>query len=238
MNLHHDGIVNAYGIYTVKSRGAAALGMILDYKQGGDFSCWIPTGGLPEWIARGIMIQLCDALVYLHGIPVVHKDIKPSNLLCERAGDGTVKVVLADFGFAAYVEDKKRVSEKCGTPGYIAPEMFCRDWSEQFMNEIDISEIIKIDVYSFGMILYASTMGENPFFSAYDTSGTQTFRRNARSLVPLAKMAGRSDELRSLLSGLCAKTPRRRLSISEARAHPWFFADGGVVPWTALEAAQ
>ena len=63
LNLHHDGIVAGYGIYSVKAGGAKALGMLLDYKNAGDLSSWIPTAGLPERIVRGITAQLCDALV-------------------------------------------------------------------------------------------------------------------------------------------------------------------------------
>merc|ERR1719305_854724 len=102
--------------------------MVLDYMDGKDLSCWIPTGGLPECMVRGIMGDVCDALTYLHGIPVVHRDIKPSNVFCERAEDGSVKVVLADFGLAANIRDHGKISNRCGTAGFIAPEMLRLDW--------------------------------------------------------------------------------------------------------------
>ena len=124
MSLKHDGIVGAGGLYLVNAGDSQALGMLLDYKKRGDLASWIPGGGLPEWIVRGIMGPICDALVYLHRIPAVHRDIKPSNVLCERAEDGSVKLVLADFGLASHALDAENMARRCGTGGFIAPEMF------------------------------------------------------------------------------------------------------------------
>merc|ERR1719440_1351620 len=101
------------------------------------------------------MVQVCDAMVYLHGILVVHRDIKPSNVLCEPAEDGTVKVVLADFGLAAYVMDTKTISQRCGTGGFIAPEIFQADWATK-LSKSTVTNITKIDVFSFGMLMYTT----------------------------------------------------------------------------------
>ena len=68
LNLQHDGIVAAYGIYAVKVRGQRSLGMILDYKTGADLAAWIPTNGLPENMVQGIVAPICDAL----GYPALH----------------------------------------------------------------------------------------------------------------------------------------------------------------------
>jgi serine/threonine protein kinase len=244
MNLHHDGIVKAYGIYSVKVAGKRSLSMLLDYKEGSDLNSWTPIGGLPEWMVRGIMAQICDALVYLHGIPVVHRDIKPTNVLCERAEDGSVKVVLADFGLAAQVTDMQRMSRRCGTGGFIAPEMYMESWTTEWSKET-VTNITKIDVFSLGMLIYSTAFGDNPFYS---TTLDSTYRRNARCLLSFSQMGGRSDALQSLLSGLCAKNPRERLSSSEALAHPWFSSKRGLagskddqentaVPWTVFVGA-
>jgi serine/threonine protein kinase len=246
LNLHHDGIVGAYGIYAVKAEDRRSLAMLLEHKKGGDLSSWIPTGGLPEPMVRGIAAQICDALVYLHAIPAVHRDIKPSNVLCERAEDGSVKVFLADFGLAAYARDRKSMSRRCGTGGYIAPEMFRNDWPVKSSSQTVIN-ITKIDVFSFGMLLYETALGTNPF-KADDASWDTKLRGTSRASLSVANMAGQSDELQHLLFGLCAKNPCKRFSSSEALAHPWFSSDNGVsysndareyakVGWTALQEA-
>ena len=233
LDLHHDGIVRACGIYHVKVEGALALGMLLDYKQGGDLRSWIPTGGLPEEIVRGIIAPLCDALAYLHRLPVAHRDVKPSNVLCDRAADGSVKVVLADFGLAAYAMDLKTMSRRCGTGGFIAPEMLSPNWTEHLQAET-VTNITKIDVFSFGMLIYTAIFGNNPLV---DVTSTSTPQRNVRALLSPSIMASRSDELHYLLSGLCAKNPHERFSTSEALAAPWFSSDRSSVAWAALEAA-
>jgi calcium/calmodulin-dependent protein kinase I len=191
------------------------------------------------------MVQISDVLVYLHGIPAIHRDIKPSNVLCERAEDGSVKLVLADFGLATYIKDKKNMSRRCGTGGYIAPEMFHERWTNEWMN-VSVKDLTKVDVFSFGMLLYVTAFGNNPFF---DASPALTYKRNSRGLLSLTDMGGRSDPFKSLLSGLCATNPRRRLSSKEARADPWFSSDGSgascsdgerkcaKVAWNAFELA-
>jgi serine/threonine protein kinase len=232
LNLHHDRIVGAYGIYEVKVQGERSLAMVLDYKAGEDLASWIPKGGLPETVVRGIISQVGDALVYLHGIPMVHRDVKPTNVLCERATDGSVKVVLSDFEFATNVSDKKKLSQRVGTCGYVAPEILRKDWIEECTQET-VTNVTKIDAFSFGMTIYAVAFGRNPFV---DETEQLTVQRNARCLLSFAKMDGRSEELASLLSGLCAKSPRQRCSTSEALAHPWFASESRErkVTWAAF----
>jgi serine/threonine protein kinase len=243
LHLHHDGIVGAYGIYSVKAQGQRSLGMLLDYKDGGDLTSWIPSEGLPEWIVRSLMAQIGDGMVYLHGLSAVHRDIKPSNVLCERTDDGSVKVVLSDFGLAAHIMDRETMAQRCGTGGFIAPEMFQEDWSEELRT---VTAYTKIDVFSFGMLLYTTATGSNPLL---DESLDLTYRRNARGLLSLANMKDHSDQLKTLLSCVCAKDPRRRYLSSEALAHPWFssyqelsYSNGegkyAKVTWAAFEDAS
>ena len=143
-------------------------------------------------MVSGMLAPICSAMVYLHGLPVVHRDIKPSNVFCERAEDGSVKVVLADFGIAAHIMDTENMSSPCGTAGFLAPEMF-RDW-DRHLEEEAIANVTKIDVFSFGMMVYTTVFGENPFIdTTMNNSLNLTYARNARCSLPLSNMGGRSD---------------------------------------------
>ena len=154
-------------------------------------------------------------------------------MLCDRAADGSVQVVLADFGIAAYAMDLKNMSRRCGTAGFIAPEMLSPNWTEHLQAET-VTNITKIDVFSFGMLIYTAIFGNNPLV---DVTSTSTPQRNVRALLSPSIMASRSDELHYLLSGFCAKNPHERFSTSEALAAPWFSSDRPMVAWAALEAA-
>ena len=148
-----------------------------------------------------------------------------------------MKVVLADFGLAAHIMDKENMSSRCGTGGFVAPEMFQLDW-DRHLEEEAITNVTKIDVFSFGMMVYATVFGENPFIdTTMNNSLNWTYARNARCLIPLSNMGGRSDDLQYVLRGLCAKNPRKRSSSSEALADPWF-SSAAKVPWAAFERAS
>ena len=149
-------------------------------------------------------------------------------MLCDRAADGSVQVVLADFGLAAYAMDLKTMSRRCGTGGFIAPEMLSPNWTEHLQAET-VTNITKIDVFSFGMLIYTAIFGNNPLVDVTLISTS--------TLLSPSIMASRSDELQYLLSGLCAKKPHQRFSTSEALAAPWFSSDLPKVAWAAFEAA-
>jgi len=220
-------------------RGKLGLGMLLDHKVGSDLSTWIPDGGFPEWALKGIAVQIRDVLLYLHRRCIVHRDIKPSNVLCEKGADGSMKVYLADFGLAAHAEERDAISNACGSSGYIAPEMFDDAWgkvaSSPFSNYKPVTneEILKIDVFSFGMLLYTVALGANPFAGPAEAEdifcgslrSSKTRRNNARGIVTEGAGGSRlSAGLQSLLGWLTAREPGERASVFDAAEHPWFHA--------------
>ena len=119
--------------------------------------------------------------------------MKPDKLCC-------LKVVLADFGLAAYIADRKRLAQRCGSGGFLAPEIFQDNWNMTSRTET-AANLTKIDVFSFGMLIYTAILGNNPLV---DVTSTSTVQRNVRASLSPSNMAIRSDELHYLLSGLCA----------------------------------
>jgi serine/threonine protein kinase len=221
--LSHPHIPSAYGLYDVKILGEPGLGMILDYKPGFDLSGWIPVGGFPEWAIKGLFAQLVDVLLYLHRLLIVHRDIKPSNILCERGEDGSMKVCLADFGLAAHVEQNDTVAKRCGSPGFVAPEIFDEGFLEAVTNpQAETEQVMKIDVFSFGMTIYGAALGTNPFISP---TLRQTYKNNACAVIPAENTATLSAALQDLMRCVTAKDPRTRWSIFQVASHPWIQAD-------------
>lgn len=91
------------------------------------------------------MRSILDALAYLSSKGIMHRDLKPDNILIAKGGE--VKIV--DFGLATYIDSSDYIHKKCGTPGYIAPEVFK-------YNPKDPKTIYdeRCDVYSAGCILF------------------------------------------------------------------------------------
>jgi serine/threonine protein kinase len=126
----------------------------MEYLKGGDLLTAVSQQDhYHESDARKIMLQIASALKYLQSKKVVHRDIKPMNLiLANRSLDSPVKLV--DFGFATIeTEELQRPSNYlCGTPGYMAPEVISQR-----------SYSCKVDIWGLGVVFYIMLSGCMPF---------------------------------------------------------------------------
>lgn len=104
---------------------------------------------------------------FLQRKKVVHRDIKPENILINAIEDNTdYEIRIADFGFAVFTPNDEHLTHKCGTPGYVAPEMFTQE-----------KYSYKADVFSLGTVFFNLMTGRY-LFSGNDMD--QTLRRNVR----------------------------------------------------------
>jgi serine/threonine protein kinase len=260
MTLSNKNIPRAYGIYDVRLQGEYGLGMVLDYFAGNDLAYWITPDGLPEWAIKSMVAQLRDALMYLHDLNIAHRDIKPSNVFLEPAAPDpsllastrSLRVVLGDFGLATFADDDD-ISRRCGSPGFIAPEMFSENWSSVHIGiqqNPDLAiQVLKVDVFSLGVLIYGMALATNPLIAS---TVNQTYKLNAKGRIRSADLVDNSADLRSLVGWMVARYPVTRCSISEASAHPWFSADlptlgftgdaaevsGDIISWTAFVQAS
>ena len=99
------------------------------------------------------MAPIFDALIYCHKLGVVHRDIKPKNLLFTSPDTHTAIIKLSDFGLARFLQADSMSTTTCGTPGYVAPEILL----EKPYNG-------SCDFWSMGVVLYILLSGEPPFF--------------------------------------------------------------------------
>jgi serine/threonine protein kinase len=253
--LDHPNIRRGHGIYKFYQNEQHALGLLLDFKAGGALSNWIPAGGFPEWIVRGIAAQLRDVLLYLYRLRIVHRDIKPDNVLCEKAEDGSIKMCLADFGLASFAEEERKC---CGTRGYIAPEMFAH--SNTSFEESDYNliaeDLLKGDIFSFGMLICTAAIGRNPLLNGNSKINDDTTNDGTdlipRGITEIDAVKRRSIHIQELLKWCTARSPSDRCSIMEAADLAWFHTDirtvglgdvdddlrGDSVSWVAFEQAS
>ncbi len=93
---------------------------MIELSSGGDLLSYVrKRRQLKEDIAKSVFKQIVEALKYCHSKRILHRDIKLDNILLTI--DGVIKV--CDFGVSKIVKPTERMTEQCGTPAYIAPEI-------------------------------------------------------------------------------------------------------------------
>lgn len=102
----------------------------------------IKRGSQPESKALAITWQILEALSYLHSKKIMHRDVKPENIMFKGTQEN-IDIGMVDLGFATFEEDYRKLFVRCGTPGYVAPEI---------LNDKDYD--CKVDVFSAGVIFY------------------------------------------------------------------------------------
>uniref|UniRef100_A0A3B3TJS5 Protein kinase D4 n=1 Tax=Poecilia latipinna TaxID=48699 RepID=A0A3B3TJS5_9TELE len=163
-------------------------------------------GRLPERITRFLVIQILEALRYLHLKHVAHCDLKPENVLLVSA-DPFPQVKLCDFGFARIIGEKSFRRSVVGTPAYLAPEVI----SSSGYNR-------SLDMWSVGVIMYVSLSGTFPFNEDEDIRQQIT---NASFMYPRQPWATISLEAVSLINNLLQVAVRRRYTVGKALGHSW-----------------
>lgn len=131
--------------------GESNLYCVGDFFSGGTLYDYLKEHGrLTEAHSISVMRQIIEALAYLETQGLIHRDIKPENILFT---DKTLEnAALVDFGFATRKEEFKKLFTRCGTPGWVAPEVL----ADQDYNTA-------VDVYSAGLIFYFLLTKSNPF---------------------------------------------------------------------------
>ena len=119
----------------------------MEYVPDGDLDAYIrESGPVPERIAASMTNQTAAGLAYLHRHRVIHRDLKPGNLLLAEGEDGNDVLKIADFGLSRDTDKSSALmSTACGTRVYMAPEVIDREQSHYTK---------KCDVWSMGCILF------------------------------------------------------------------------------------
>ena len=152
---------------------------------------------------------LLQTLQYIHEEGVVHRDLKPENLILgSKENDFDLK--LADFGLATRVAPEELLSLRCGSPGYVSPELL----SNHGYNA-------KADIFSAGVILYVLLTGR-PAFPGSTCAEVLSKNKRCELLFASKHWDKVSPEGMDITKCLLAKDPKERLSARQALQHPWF----------------
>ena len=156
--IQHTNGIKIHEVYETKN----SVYVVQDLLKGGEIFR-ISDGRLNSEDAKIILRALLEFLAYLQSINIVHRDLKPDNIIllknkkkCSLA-ENTIKVI--DYGLAwQYTSEKRLIHRRCGTPGFIAPEILNLKKGEN-----NIEKCFNCDVFSLGMIFFFMLTGKIPY---------------------------------------------------------------------------
>lgn len=179
--------------------------LVLDLAEGGElFNKLAQDGPLPEAAARSYFQQLIDALDYMHKHNTIHRDLKPENLLLDSEGN----LKIADFGLSIMANSTSDLLKtRCGTPNYVAPEIFC---ANGYVGP-------PADLWSAGVILFVMLAAALPF-------DAPTLPELARQIMKVQITYPKSfpPGAVNLMKHIIVAAPEERYTIEQIRNDPWF----------------
>lgn len=187
--------------------------MVVQYIEGLSLEHYISAQGAPDRkLALTILIQICNALEYAHGEGVLHRDVKPGNVLFFENDNGVPVAVLIDFGLAKKSLDNDQTDDSqavVGTPNYISPDQ---------ANGLKYDQ--RSEIYSIGCTAFELLAGSPPF-EADTAVGLLSKHASERvpSLSERSPDSEFSDELEELISKCLEKEPEHRFNnVQDLRA--------------------
>ncbi|XP_029985673.1 serine/threonine-protein kinase Chk2 [Sphaeramia orbicularis] len=194
--------------------------IVLELMEGGElFNKVKSQQQLQEPVAKLYFYQMLLAVQYLHGNGIIHRDLKPENVLLSSSEDVCL-VKLTDFNQSRILEEAVLMRTLCGTPSYLAPEVFTHASTTGYG--------LAVDAWSLGVLLFVCLGGYPPF---HETFCRQQKGREAESVrdqiirgeftMVQSKWRHVSDQAKDVVRRLLVVDPTHRMSIQEALQHPW-----------------
>lgn len=165
---------------------------------------------------RKVVIKSClEALVYLESKQIMHRDLKPSNIIFKNSEKNPFEIKLVDFGLSDYTHTSTFIHKKCGTPGFIAPEVIN-------LRSKTVDYNTSCDMFSLGMIFFCLISGRLP----YDGENfNQVYENNRIGFIDFEMLELEVNIIESeldLLKSMLHIDQNVRITPSEALEHPYF----------------
>ncbi|KAK5016175.1 Calcium/calmodulin-dependent protein kinase type I [Cryomyces antarcticus] len=188
------------------------LYLVTDLALGGElFDRICRKGSYYESDAADLIRATLSAVAYLHDHGIVHRDLKPENLLF-RTPEDNADLLIADFGLSRIMDEEQFhvLTTTCGTPGYMAPEIFKKSGHGK-----------PVDIWAIGVITYFLLCGYTPFDRDSNLEEMQAIVVADYSFTPREYWRGVSMDARSFIKSCLTIDPTQRLTSHNALSHPW-----------------
>ncbi|OXB58408.1 hypothetical protein ASZ78_007776 [Callipepla squamata] len=193
------------------------LYMVMEYMPGGDLVNLMSNYDVPEKWARFYTAEVVLALDAIHSMGFIHRDVKPDNMLLDKAGH----LKLADFGTCMKMnkEGMVRCDTAVGTPDYISPEVLKSQGGDGYYGR-------ECDWWSVGVFLYEMLVGDTPFY-ADSLVGTYSKIMNHKNSLTFPDDNDISKEAKNLICAFLTDREVRlgRNGVEEIKQHLFFNDD-------------
>ena len=210
--LKHDNIIKLEELHESKN----SIYLILELLEGGELLDVLTSSeSLNSKSQKEILKSLLDALAYMEEKMIMHRDIKPTNIILKTKDTNDIsQIKLIDFGLATFRFNPNPIFKRCGTPGFIAPEVLNCSSTECFPYSTTC------DVFSVGIIFYIMLAGKSPF----DGSNIKKIlESNQKCNIDMFNPKLHKNKLAyDLLLRLLEKDPDDRITASKALKHAYF----------------
>ncbi|KAF9144375.1 hypothetical protein BG015_000129 [Linnemannia schmuckeri] len=217
------------------------LYLVTELAEGGElFDRICRKGNYYEHDAAHLVRTICSAVAYLHEQGIVHRgkqldpqltvfgqkpqpsrlggddDRAPENLLFKTAAEDS-ELLIADFGLSRIMDQEKfhLLTTTCGTPGYMAPEIFQKSGHGK-----------PVDMWALGVITYFLLCGYTPFDRQNSMDEMHAILNAEYQFAPIEYWQGVSETAKSFVNGLLTTDPSHRMTAAQALKHPWLAQSG------------
>ena len=201
-SLDHLNIIKTHSI----NEDTKKYYIVMEYCEKGElFNYIVKNKRLKENEASFFFYQIINGVEYLHNKNIVHRDMKPENLLLNQ--NNIIKII--DFGLSNYYDDGNLLSTLCGSPFYSSPELINGQKYDGF----------SVDIWSIGISLYAMIYGYLPF---RDRNKNVLFKQISECIIEYPDYSCVSLVAKDLLKKILVKDPNKRLNLQQIKDHPFY----------------
>ncbi|KAH9974387.1 Pkinase-domain-containing protein [Lactifluus volemus] len=188
------------------------LYLVFDLCTGGElFDRICAKGNYHEPDAAGLVRTIMKTVQYIHDSGIVHRDLKPENLLFRTIAEDA-DIMVADFGLSRVMDEDRLhlLTEICGTPGYMAPEIFKKTGHGK-----------PVDIWAMGVITYFLLAGYTPFDRDSQQLEMQAIIAGDYKFEPEEYWGNVSETAKSFVRSCLTVDPALRPSAAEMLEHRW-----------------